>query len=197
MKHLKLCLWKTALRTRQHLKAHWFQNCNALNNGLSPNELRLLSRFYCTLSFYACKLSLVRLSDTPECCLPAGSALHEEKEYEKKKKKLSKTETYRVSCLLANKCIVVSQQRLLAKAREYTECRVLLADEAPAPARHADDARAPFNEALGGKKRFLYLYCGLKSDRDLHGGRNILLRYPCIVSLSPLRPSARCGRHPS
>jgi putative transposase len=67
------------------------------------------------------------------------------------------------------------RQRLLAKAREYPGCHVVLVDEAYTSKTCGRCGR--INDKLGGNKWFRCPSCGLECDRDLHAARNILLRF--------------------
>src|SRR5262249_29836861 len=82
------------------------------------------------------------------------------------------------------------RQRLLAKAREYPRCKVVLVDEAHTS--KTCGCCGVLNQKLGGSKVFLCLACRARCDRDLHAARNILLRY-----LSDVPPGVALGPTPS
>jgi putative transposase len=85
------------------------------------------------------------------------------------------------------------RQRLVAKAREYAGCRVILVDEAYTS--KTCGRCGHIHRGLGGSKVFRCPRCGLVADRDLHAARNILLRYLSDVKLvgatGALRPTSR------
>jgi putative transposase len=66
------------------------------------------------------------------------------------------------------------QQRLIAKAREYPNCQVLVVDEAYTSKTCGRCGR--INQNLGGKRIFKCPHCGLEIDRDVNGARNILIK---------------------
>jgi putative transposase len=81
------------------------------------------------------------------------------------------------------------RQRLVAKAREYAGCRVILVDEAYTS--KTCGRCGCIHRGLGGSKVFRCPCCGLVADRDLHAARNILLRYLSDVKLVGATPALR------
>ncbi|KAK9240712.1 putative transposase DNA-binding domain-containing protein [Lipomyces kononenkoae] len=66
------------------------------------------------------------------------------------------------------------QQRLIDKAREYPQCRIVLVSEA-----HTSKTcgRCGRLNNVGGDKVYRCSHCGFVCDRDVNGARNILVRY--------------------
>lgn len=85
------------------------------------------------------------------------------------------------------------RQRLVAKAREYAGCRVIVVDEAYTS--KTCGRCGHLHHGLGGSKVFRCPRCGLVADRDLHAARNILLRYlsdvPLVGATIAWRPTSR------
>ena len=67
------------------------------------------------------------------------------------------------------------RMRLLNKAREFPDCRVIVCDEAYTSKTCGNCGE--LNESLGGSKTFTCKTCECQFDRDHNGARNILLRY--------------------
>lgn len=84
------------------------------------------------------------------------------------------SKTARAMCTLSHYRF---RERLLAKAREYPDCRVVLTEE-PYTSKTCG-ACGWLHQKLGGAKEFRCgrVGCGAVFDRDLNGARNILLRY--------------------
>jgi putative transposase len=66
------------------------------------------------------------------------------------------------------------RQRLIAKAREYPNCQVIVVNEAYTSKTCGRCGRINWN--LGGKRMFRCSHCGLEIDRDLNGARNIMIK---------------------
>ena len=67
------------------------------------------------------------------------------------------------------------KQRLLAKAREYPWCKVLIVDEAYTS--KTCGMCGHIHQTLRGNKVFRCPHCSFEIDRDVNGARNILLRF--------------------
>ncbi|KAK9367376.1 putative transposase DNA-binding domain-containing protein [Lipomyces kononenkoae] len=82
-----------------------------------------------------------------------------------------RTKTARAMLTLRHFCF---QQRLLDKAREYPQCRVVLVSEA-----HTSKTcgRCGRLNDVGGDKVYRCSPCGFVCDRDVNGARTILVRY--------------------
>jgi putative transposase len=66
------------------------------------------------------------------------------------------------------------QQRLIQKAQQYTDCRVIICSEAYTT--KTCGRCGVINNKVGGAKVFACQECGARQDRDVNGARNILLR---------------------
>ena len=67
------------------------------------------------------------------------------------------------------------RQRLLAKARAYPDCRIVICDEAYTNKTCGKCGQQ--HHKLGGNKIFRCPSCSVVIDRDVNGARNILLRF--------------------
>ncbi len=67
------------------------------------------------------------------------------------------------------------RQRLLAKARAYPDCRIVICDEAYTSKTCGKCGQ--LHHKLGGNKIFKCPSCSVVIDRDVNGARNILLRF--------------------
>jgi putative transposase len=72
------------------------------------------------------------------------------------------------------------RMRLIAKAREYPHCKVIVVDEAHTS--KTCGSCGNIHQRLGGNKLFKCPRCGLVCDRDKHAARNIMLRYLTTTS---------------
>lgn len=84
----------------------------------------------------------------------------------------------RINSITARKMVTWAhyrfRQRLMAKAREYPNCRIMVVNEAYTSKTCGRCGR--LNQNLGGNKVFRCRYCGLEGDRDVLGARNILIK---------------------
>ncbi|KAK4525468.1 hypothetical protein GAYE_SCF12G3376 [Galdieria yellowstonensis] len=67
------------------------------------------------------------------------------------------------------------QQRLLQKSREYPWCRVIIVNEVYSS--KICGICGQINSKRGGRKTFSCPHCKMRCGRDIHGARNILLRF--------------------
>ena len=89
-----------------------------------------------------------------------------------KKQRSIGTKTARAMCTMSHFSF---KQRLLSKQREYSNCTVIICDEAYTS--KTCGMCGVLNNSLGSKKELECEFCGYCADRDVNAARNILLKY--------------------